>query len=504
MAIALVLLSPSSNLHAVEAVSDGTRDIFVKRCAWCHGRDGAGDGPAAGYLNPAPRDFTLGMYKWKTTPFDEYSPSDGDIERMISGDKDGGWGGMNETSMPGWSDVLSRQEIRDIGAYIKTLANLGLPVKKAIEIPSGAKAATKELLEQGRKLFLDRCSECHGELGRGDGSKKLKDDWGGRTWPRNLTKKWTFRAGSEIKDIYRRITAGIPGTQMPGFSDPQSKKRLSDEEAWAVAAYVARLDAPYKKPVDGANINAVRIETVLPAGVEDEAWERAAYASFYTLPQIIADERHFTPTINSISVKALYNDKDIAFLLEWDDPTHSVPGDVKSMEIADGEVFADGVALQFPVRPSGTSRPYFGMGDAVNPVNIWMWRGISEGSDSTRLLNARGAREIKERDASMAGLKASAVYSHGTWQAVFTRPLAAEDPSVDLQFSVDTFIPVALGGWDGSNNEKGSKHVMTQWQWVRLGKAEGGSRYLWPLVAGGVALALELLWIRGARKRRED
>ena len=83
MAIAIVLLSPSSHLHAGEAVSAGTRDIYVKRCAWCHGRDGAGDGPAAGYLNPAPRDFTLGMYKWKTTPFDEYSPYDADLERMI-------------------------------------------------------------------------------------------------------------------------------------------------------------------------------------------------------------------------------------------------------------------------------------------------------------------------------------------------------------------------------------------------------------------------------------
>ncbi len=490
--------------HADDVASPAVRDAYVKRCSWCHGLEGAGDGPASGYLNPAPRDFTLGMYKWKTTPYDEYSPSDGDLERMIAGGSEGGWDGLNETSMPGWSDTLGRQEIRDIGAYIKTFASLGAPLKKEIEPPSGMKGASKDLIEQGRKLFLDRCSECHGELGRGDGTKRLKDDWGGRTWPRNLTKDWTFRAGGDVKDIYKRIMAGIPGTQMPGFADPQSKKRLSDEEAWAVASYVVTLKAIYKRPVDGAIINAVKIDTPVPTRVDDERWDKAAYASFYTLPQIIAGERHFTPTINSMSVKALHNDMDIAFLVEWDDPTHGVPGDVKSMEIAGGEVFVDGAALQFPVKPSGTQRPYFGMGDGLHPVNIWMWQSAGDGAGLIRLLNARGVKDIKERDASIAGLSASAVYLNGTWKALFTRPLSTGDPSADIQFNADTFIPVALSAWDGSNNEKGSKHVLTQWQWVRLGREEGGSPYLWPALAGIATLAVELLWVSSARKRRED
>ncbi|MEK6759958.1 MAG: c-type cytochrome [Deltaproteobacteria bacterium] len=501
-AIGLFFAGGSNLSHADEAVSPAVRDAYVKRCSWCHGLEGAGDGPASGYLNPAPRDFTLGMYKWKTTPYDEYSPSDGDLERMIAGRSEGGWDGLKDTSMPGWSDTITRQEIRDIGAYIKTFASLGPSVNKVIEPPSGMKGASKNVLEQGRKLFLDRCSECHGELGRGDGTKRLKDDWGGRTWPRNLTKDWTFRAGSDVKDIYRRIMAGIPGTQMPSFADPQSKKRLSDEEAWAVASYVKTLNAPHKRPVEGAVINAVKIDTPVPTSVDDERWEKAAYASFYTLPQVIAGERHFTPTINSMSVKALYNDMDIAFLVEWDDPTRGVPGDVKSMEIAGGEVFVDGAAMQFTVKPSGTLRPYFGMGDGMHPVNLWMWQS-AEGAGAVRLLNARGVKEIDERDAPMVGLTASGVYSNGQWKAIFTRPLLTEDPSVDIQFSPDTFIPVALSAWDGSNNEKGSKHVLTQWQWVRLGRDEGGSPYLWPALAGVAVLAIELLWVRSARKRRE-
>lgn len=504
MAVGLFFSFGQKLIHADDAVTPAVRDAYVKRCSWCHGLEGAGDGPAAGYLNPAPRDFTLGMYKWKTTPYDEYSPSETDLERMIAGGSKGGWDGLNETSMPGWSDTLGRQEIRDIGAYIKTFASLGPIVKKEIEAPTGMKGASKDIIEQGRKLFLDRCSECHGELGRGDATKRLKDDWGGRTWPRNLTKDWTFRAGSEVKDIYRRIIAGIPGTQMPSFADPQSKKRLSDEEAWAVASYAKTLNAPYKRPVDGAVINAVRVEGPVPASVDDQRWEKAAYASFYTLPQIIAGERHFTPTINSMAVKALYNESDIIFLVEWDDPTHGVPGDVKSMEIAGGEVFVDGAALQFPVRPSGTQRPYFGMGDGLHPVNLWMWQSSGDGAGAARLLNARGVKDITERDATMAGLRASGVYSNGTWRAIFTRPLLTEDPSVDIQFTADTFFPVALSAWDGSNNEKGSMHVLTQWQWVRLGRQVEGSPYLWPALAGVAVFALELLWVRSARKRREE
>ena len=67
------------------------------------------------YLNPPPRDFTLGLYKWKSTKFDEYAPTDEDIARMISGmrshDSIPGWDGMNATSMPGWSDLLGKEEV---------------------------------------------------------------------------------------------------------------------------------------------------------------------------------------------------------------------------------------------------------------------------------------------------------------------------------------------------------------------------------------------------------
>src|SRR5438105_7900232 len=42
--------------------------VFARYCAVCHGPDGRGNGPAAPSLIPRPRDFTLGLYKFKSTP----------------------------------------------------------------------------------------------------------------------------------------------------------------------------------------------------------------------------------------------------------------------------------------------------------------------------------------------------------------------------------------------------------------------------------------------------
>jgi len=51
-------------------VAEG-RAIYEKACIFCHGVEGAGDGPVATYLSkdmaPQPRDFTSGMYKFRST-----------------------------------------------------------------------------------------------------------------------------------------------------------------------------------------------------------------------------------------------------------------------------------------------------------------------------------------------------------------------------------------------------------------------------------------------------
>ena len=43
-------------------------ELFQKHCAGCHGAEGRGNGPAAPFLGVRPRDFTVGKYKFRSTP----------------------------------------------------------------------------------------------------------------------------------------------------------------------------------------------------------------------------------------------------------------------------------------------------------------------------------------------------------------------------------------------------------------------------------------------------
>ncbi len=472
--------------------------IYAERCVWCHGADGDGLGPSAERLNPPPRDFTMAQYKIKTTGFDDFVPNDDDLFRMI-GD------GMPGTSMPQWSDTLSEQERWDLVAYIKAFGGLD-EEQPSQQVDYGAQVATSsESIEKGKSLFRDRCSECHGEEGKGDGVKRLKDDEGNRTWPRNLTKPWTFRASNDPKDVFARISVGIPGTQMPSFADPKSKKKLSNEERWHVANYVASLTETEKvaRP-ENTVVKAEQIEGDVPDSADDARWKRSEPTTFILVPQIVAKERLFTPSIDAITVRALYNEREIALLLEWDDRTKSIPGDPRAEKISDPDIAEDAVAVQFPVEISeGMEKPYFGMGDASHPVDIWHWKsGAADEPQSVRLLNGTGFENIEERDAAAAGLRATGIYRHGTWSVVMARPLSTADPVNDVQFGQGTYIPIAFAAWDGSNSEKGSRHTMTTWYWLLLKPAAGFMPYLAALAVIGLVAGGQFWWVRSAAPKK--
>src|SRR3990172_4367256 len=90
--------------------------VYERWCGGGHGEKGDGNGPAARYLTPKPRDFTLGVFKYKSTA-GESPPSDEDLERIVAE-------GMAGTSMPGWKDVLNDAERRDVIAFIKKFSDI--------------------------------------------------------------------------------------------------------------------------------------------------------------------------------------------------------------------------------------------------------------------------------------------------------------------------------------------------------------------------------------------
>jgi DMSO reductase family type II enzyme heme b subunit len=499
LSMALWASAPEMTLAQPGGDPERGEEIYAKRCVLCHGEEGDGLGPAAERLNPQPRDFTLAQYKIKTTGFDDFVPNDEDLFRMISD-------GMPGTAMPGWSDLLSEQDIGDLIAYIKVFAGLE-EEKPSMQVDYGTRVeSSPESIARGRELFHqdDRCSECHGENGKGDAIKGLKDDSGIRTWPRNLTKPWTFRASNAPKDIYTRISVGIPGTQMPSFADPVSKKKLEPEDRWHIANYVNSL-AKVEETVRPENtvVKAAKLEGGLPDAPGDERWKSAEPTSFFLVPQIIAAERLFTPSNDTITVRAVYNDDELAFLLEWDDRTKSIPGDEKAEKIADADIAEDAVAIQLPIKlPEGAEKPYFVMGDAVHPVNLWQWRsGTTDVPASVTLMNGRGFEDIEPRDATDVGIRAQGSYEAGTWRVLVKRPRTTADPEKDIQFVEGAFIPVAFAAWDGSNSESGTRHTLTTWYWLLLKAPAGNTPLLAALAAFVLVLLAEIWWARSASRK---
>jgi DMSO reductase family type II enzyme heme b subunit len=462
-ALPLALLLVQAPIAALRADAGAGQAVYDRWCAWCHGAKGDGNGPAASFLMPKPRDFTLGVYKYKSTAAGS-PPSDEDIARTIAE-------GMPGTAMPGWKDVLGEVERRNVVAFVKKFSDVFEFEKPGPTISlAGSLPASPQTVNAGRETYRKaKCFECHGDAGKGDPSKKLKDDWGEPAWPRNLTKPWTFRGGSDVKSIYTRLTAGIPGTPMPVFGDAGKPDALSADERWSVAQYVVSLADPARRPNAGTNaIKGVYHAGGIPADTSSPAWRGATAVSFRLAPQIIAANRLFTPIVDQITVRALYDEKEVALLLEWDDPTPSRPGDRAQAALAPGEMFADAVAVQFPaVLAEESVKPYFGHGDAANPVNVWYWHaGRADAGTGHALMDMWGAGSRTQRDPAPLGFSARGNYADGTWQVVFRR--ARYGGAGDVPFDSGRLVPVAFANWDGSNGETGSKHTLTRWVWLWL------------------------------------
>ncbi len=211
--------------------SDLGRSVYEVRCAPCHGKDGKGDGPYAMVLSPRPRDFTLGMFEYRSTESGSI-PTDDDLKRTITK-------GLPGTAMPAWGKFLNGDSLNAIVTYLKTFSSRfeseqPRPVKVGQEPTSSAAN-----IDAGRKVFEKlQCASCHGTDGRGTGATAtaFEDASGFPVQMRDLTAPWTFRGGSTARDIYMRFRTGLDGTPMPSYVGA-----VSDKEMWQLAIYIVSL-----------------------------------------------------------------------------------------------------------------------------------------------------------------------------------------------------------------------------------------------------------------------
>src|SRR5436853_7022379 len=89
-------------------------------------------------------------------------------------------------------------------------------------------AGSREAIEDGRKIFSTSCATCHGQ--NGEGAEAQAE--GMR--PPDLT-QGQFKAGRQDDDLFRVISEGVKGTEMPSFAS------LGPEQIWRLVTFVRSL-----------------------------------------------------------------------------------------------------------------------------------------------------------------------------------------------------------------------------------------------------------------------
>lgn len=362
-AVALLLppalaAQPSPDLGTEEQRAAGER-VYAKYCSQCHGDDGAGQGIAAPFLRPAPRDFTSAKYKIRSTPTG-YLPTDEDLRRSIQE-------GLPGTGMPAFP-ILTDTEVRDVIYYLKSLApDFEDPNAYAEPLPiPDPPPFSEDSLEVGFQTYVEiGCARCHGEEGRGDGrsAPTLRDDWGDFVAPADLTMPWTFRGGGSREDVYRSISTGLYGTPMAGFADG-----LTEEQRWQIvdwivaqAREVGGADDPEREPY-GTLVRAVPQDQGLDGIAEGgdlqaarELFADAPKTLFPVVGQIMQPGRSFRPGTLAVGVQVIYDARDVAFLLTW----HNISAETSGTNAPDLRVplQEEGVAFVVPDEEPPSPQP---------------------------------------------------------------------------------------------------------------------------------------------------
>lgn len=228
------------------------REVYATYCVGCHGETGDGNGPAARFLDPKPRDFRIGRLKFGSVASGE-APRDEDYLRVVRH-------GLSGTAMPSFA-LLSEQERAAVVAYLREFV---APAQR--EAPGAALAVGKDPwvdnpargVAEGKKVYhaFAKCWACHpayeppSEIARLHVESKLpaaelrenlyeseskESQWGAPIRAPDFLYD-RIKTGLDVANLATVINAGVGGTAMPTWSGA-----LSTEQLWGIAHYVRSL-----------------------------------------------------------------------------------------------------------------------------------------------------------------------------------------------------------------------------------------------------------------------
>lgn len=118
--------------------------LYRKHCVHCHGISGDGRGPTALFLNPYPRDYRQGVYKFKST-YNPAKPTDDDLRRILVN-------GVPATAMPSFS-LLPEAEIEALIEYVKYLSIRGQMETALVNFAYNDLGEQEKLDDQGEPVL---------------------------------------------------------------------------------------------------------------------------------------------------------------------------------------------------------------------------------------------------------------------------------------------------------------------------------------------------------------
>jgi mono/diheme cytochrome c family protein len=250
--------------------------LFARHCQQCHGIPGDGRGPTGPWIQPHPRDFRSGKFKFITTRASGIlKPQRDDLRRTLLE-------GLKGSAMPNFQS-LSEQDRERLIDYVVHLSLRGQVERQLLlELREDelTAAAMRSLAEQWLTKFLQEwlqaesnpllipewangeleepdpeavrrgyeifssdqtgaCAKCHIDFGRK--SKYRFDDWGTLVRPNDLT-SGVYRGGSRPADLFARLNCGIAPSGMPAAN------QLKPNEQRDLVQFLLALPYPAKLP----------------------------------------------------------------------------------------------------------------------------------------------------------------------------------------------------------------------------------------------------------------
>jgi mono/diheme cytochrome c family protein len=365
---AKVSVNSSSSAH--ESTSPG-RDLYLQHCAACHGERGDGQGIAARFLYPKPRDFQSGRFRLISTG--NMVPTRDDLLAVLRR-------GMPGSSMPSWEHLSDKDrnllvdeilKMRHDGLHGQIVARLKEDDEEIVEADvladverrttPGEVLTTPEFsavdasaIARGQQIFLEKgCAACHGKEGRGDGQQVMVDSEGLPTRPRDLT-RGIFKGNHDPASIFRRIALSMPGTPMP------ASPLLSTEQKVDLVKFVLSLSSESAREAAVLKRGRLIARKVaeIPSVPDAKEWNSAQ-----ELPVHLTALWWRGDVDPELRVQALHNGKTLAVRLRWHDAT-------PNWNVARTESFKDSAALELY---RGPQEPFIGMGSATSPIDVWFW-----------------------------------------------------------------------------------------------------------------------------------